>query len=69
MTDRDHAMLEAQRQRSNVYAFRKIKWGDPRNEPKKRQWLQEPRRKTTSMLVTIGLFALLGFLAVVLWLS
>jgi hypothetical protein len=23
MTDRDHAMLEAQRQRSNVYAFRK----------------------------------------------
>ena len=69
MTDRDHAMLEAQRQRSNVYAFRKIKWGDPRTALNTRQWLQEPRRKTTSMLVTIGLFALLGFLAVVLWLS
>lgn len=25
----DHATLEAQRRRSNVYAFRKLKWGAP----------------------------------------
>lgn len=25
----DHAALEAQRRRSNVYAFRKLKWGNP----------------------------------------
>ncbi|KQT48482.1 hypothetical protein ASG47_09050 [Devosia sp. Leaf420] len=34
MTDdqdiREHANLETQRTRSNVYAFRKVKWGDPR---------------------------------------
>ena len=28
--DREHANLEAQRRRSNVYAFRKVKWGNPR---------------------------------------
>lgn len=25
----DHATLEAQRRRSNVYAFRRLKWGAP----------------------------------------
>lgn len=25
----DHAILEAQRRRSNVYAFRRLKWGAP----------------------------------------
>lgn len=25
----DHALLEAQRRRSNVYAFRRLKWGAP----------------------------------------
>lgn len=25
----DHAALEAQRRRSNVYAFRRLKWGAP----------------------------------------
>lgn len=27
---REHTNLETQRTRSNVYAFRKVKWGDPR---------------------------------------
>jgi hypothetical protein len=26
----DHATLEAQRRRSNVYAFRRLKWGAPK---------------------------------------
>ena len=69
-TSRDHAVLEAQRQRSNVYAFRKIKWGAPRGSMRG-QWTPRAERKPTGGLglVTLGIFALLGALAVALWLG
>jgi len=67
-TSRDHAVLEAQRQRSNVYAFRKTKWGDPRGSMRG-QWTPSVQRKPAGGLLTIGIVAVLSVLALALWLG
>ncbi len=72
----DHATREAQRRRSNVYAFRKLKWGAPeklsatsgRSRPQGSKPLSLPKARNgrtfnVALLVAIGFVC--GVVAVV----
>ena len=68
----DHATLEAQRRRSNVYAFRRLKWGAPEklkaSAPKSRTPLPfsrpgNGRALNVALLVAVGFVC--GVIAVV----
>lgn len=64
---REHANLEAQRRRSNVYAFRKIKWGDPSGAlPRARI---PGRRPAISGFWTLVIFGALAAMAIALLLG
>ena len=60
----DHATLEAQRRRSNVYAFRRLKWGAPErlrsSAPKSRTPLPFSKPGTGGTL-NVALLVALGF--------
>lgn len=65
--DPDHAKLEAQRQRSNVYAFRRLKWGTPERPgaraPRVRVKAPLPLRKpSNSRTLTVALLVVIGFI-------
>lgn len=61
---REHANLEAQRTRSNVYAFRKVKWGDPRGAL--RSTRVTGRRPAVSGFWTLVIFGVLAAGAIAL---
>ena len=73
----DHATLEAQRRRSNVYAFRKLKWGAPeklsassgsRSRPQGSKPLTLPKARngrTFNVALLVGIGFVCGVVAVV----
>ncbi|KKB77873.1 hypothetical protein VW35_14615 [Devosia soli] len=65
---REHANLETQRTRSNVYAFRKVKWGDPRQAFKGSRGLARLPRKRSGLsgFWTFLIFGALAAMAIAL---
>lgn len=62
----DHATLEAQRRRSNVYAFRRLKWGAPErlrsSAPRTQGKMPLPlRRSGNGRTLNVALLVAVGF--------